>query len=161
LAVDDLLWVDELSLRWLIYLWRRLEGLPVLIAASTRPPRREHAPLLAELLTVDRVEVLCPGPLSQPAGGPLIREQLGRQPDPAFVAACTAATAANPFVLRELLFDLAADGVEPAAAQVPALAERVPAQVQRAVLVRLGRPQWRRESLLLPAPKIQELSVPQ
>jgi predicted ATPase len=38
-AIDDLQWADEPSLRWLIYLCRRLEGLPVLVAASTHPGR--------------------------------------------------------------------------------------------------------------------------
>lgn len=38
LAVDNLQWVDEPSLRWLVYLSHRLEGLPVLVAATTRPP---------------------------------------------------------------------------------------------------------------------------
>ena len=67
LVVDDLQWVDEPSLRWLVYLCHRLEGLPVLVAASTRPPRSGYSPLLAELLAVGRVQVLCPGPLSESA----------------------------------------------------------------------------------------------
>ncbi|MGH3781111.1 MAG: ATP-binding protein [Pseudonocardiaceae bacterium] len=39
LAIDDLQWIDEPSLRWLVYLCHRLEGLPVLVAATTRHPR--------------------------------------------------------------------------------------------------------------------------
>jgi hypothetical protein len=42
----------------------------------------------------------------------------------------------NPFVLRELVFDLIADGVAPVAAQAAGLAERVPGQVERVVLAR-------------------------
>jgi hypothetical protein len=42
-------------------------------------------------------------------------------------------------VLHELIFDLAADGVPPVAAQAVGLAERVPGQVERVVLARLGR----------------------
>jgi len=139
LAVDDLQWADEPSLRWLVYLCHRLEGLPVLVAASTRPPRPGQSPLLAELLAADGVEVLCPGSLSEPGIAQLIGEGLGAQPDPAFVSACALATGGNPFVLRELIFDLAAAGVAPGAAQVGGLAERVPAQVERVVLARLGR----------------------
>ena len=37
LVVDDLHWCDRASLRFLAYLARRLEGLPVLVAASLRP----------------------------------------------------------------------------------------------------------------------------
>jgi predicted ATPase len=139
LAVDDLHWADEPSLRWLVYLCHRLEGLPVLVAASTRPSRPGQSPLLAELLAADGVEVLCPGSLSEPAIAQLICEGLGAQPDPAFVSACALATGGNPFVLRELIFDLAAAGVAPVAAQAGGLAERVPAQVERVVLARLGR----------------------
>lgn len=106
LACDDLQWADEPSLRWLVYLCHRLEGLPVLVAATTRPPRPGDSPLLAELLAVDGAQILCPGPLSEPAVARLICQGLGAQPDPAFVAACTRVTGGNPFVLRELIFEL-------------------------------------------------------
>ena len=46
IAVDDLHWSDRSSLRFVAYLIRRLEGLPVLLMVSARPPRptgqREH-----------------------------------------------------------------------------------------------------------------------
>jgi predicted ATPase len=57
LALDDLQWADEPSLRWLIYLCHRLEGLPVLVAASIRPPRPEQSPLLAEVFTQSGTQV--------------------------------------------------------------------------------------------------------
>ncbi|MGH3550004.1 MAG: AAA family ATPase [Pseudonocardiaceae bacterium] len=139
LAVDDLHWADEPSLRWLVYLCHRLEGLPVLVAATTRPPRPGHAPLLAELLALSGVQILCPSPLSEPAVAELVCERLGAQPDPVFVAACAKVSGGNPFVLRELIFDLAADGIEPDVAQAAGLAERVPGQVERVVSARLGR----------------------
>ena len=34
LAIDDLHWADTPSLRWLLYLTRRLEGVPLLVAAA-------------------------------------------------------------------------------------------------------------------------------
>ncbi|MGH3636840.1 MAG: AAA family ATPase, partial [Mycobacterium sp.] len=139
LAVDDLHWADEPSLRWLVYLCHRLEGLPVLVAATTRPPRPGHSPLLGEMLAMSGVRILCPGPLSEPAVAGLICEGLGAQPDPTFVTACATVSGGNPFVLRELIFDLAADGVAPVAAQAAGVVERVPAQVERAVSARLGR----------------------
>jgi DNA-binding NarL/FixJ family response regulator len=139
LAVDDLQWADEPSLRWLVYLCHRLEGLPVLVAATTRPPRSGHSPLLTELLAVRGIQILCPGPLSEAAVGRLVGEGLGARPDPTFVYSCAAATGGNPFMLRELILDLAADGVEPGAAQAADVAQRVPGQVERTVLARLGR----------------------
>jgi predicted ATPase len=39
LAVDDLHWTDEPSLRWLGYVARRLEGLPLLLVTATK---RDH-----------------------------------------------------------------------------------------------------------------------
>jgi hypothetical protein len=38
LVVDDAHWADPESLRFLVHLARRLEGLPVLLAVATRPP---------------------------------------------------------------------------------------------------------------------------
>ncbi|HJT04782.1 MAG TPA: AAA family ATPase [Pseudonocardiaceae bacterium] len=139
LAVDDLQWADEPSLRWLVYLWHRLEGLPVLVAATTRPPRSGHSPLLTELLAVRGIQIVHPGPLSEAAVGRLIYAGLGARPDPAFVSSCAAATGGNPFMLRELILDLTADGVEPGAALAAKVAERVPGRVERTVLARLGR----------------------
>jgi hypothetical protein len=60
-------------------------------------------------------------------------------PDQAFVDACARASGGNPFVLRELIYDLAADGVAPVAAQATGVAERVPSQVERTVLCQLPR----------------------
>lgn len=139
LGCDDLQWADEPSLQWLICLCHRLEGLPVLVTATTRPPHPEHSPLLPELLAVSGAQILSPGPLSEPAVTQLIRERLGAQPDPSFVTACATVSGGNPFMLHELIVDLATDGVAPIAAQAAGLAERVPGQVGRVVLARLGR----------------------
>lgn len=139
LAIDDLQWADEPSLRWLVYLCHRLEGLPVLVAATTSPLRRGHCQLLAELLTVGSVQVLSPGALSSSAVARLIHDGLHAVPDQAFVDACARASGGNPFVLRELIHDLAADGVAPVAAQATGVAERIPSQVERTVLARLRR----------------------
>jgi len=92
LAVDDLQWADEPSLRWLVYLSHRLEGLPVLVAAMTHPPHLGHSPLLAELLAVGGVRVVSPGALSEPSVAQLVSAGLGIAPDPAFVSACAKAS---------------------------------------------------------------------
>jgi hypothetical protein len=49
------------------------------------------------------------------------------------------ATAGDPFLLSELIYDLAADGISPIAAEAAGVTQRVPGKVQRAVLARLGR----------------------
>ena len=43
LAIDDLYWADTPSLRWLLYLTRRLEGVPLLVAAARGRPRERAA----------------------------------------------------------------------------------------------------------------------
>src|SRR5436190_4348921 len=66
LAIDDLHWADKPSLRWLAYLVRRLEGLPVLVVACLRPadPGSEESPL-AELLSDPAAFIVRPAPLSE------------------------------------------------------------------------------------------------
>jgi DNA-binding NarL/FixJ family response regulator len=139
LACDDLQWADEPSLRWLIYFCHRLERLPVLVAVTTRPPRPGHSPLLAELLAMGQTQILRPRLLSETAVTQLLSQGMGTAPDAMFVSACAKATGGNPFMLHELIVDLAAQGIEPVAAQAASVAEQVPDQVQRSVLVRLSR----------------------
>ncbi len=78
-------------------------------------------------------------PLSGSAVARMIRDGLNSEPDPVFVAACAQASGGNPFVLRVLLVDLVMDGVAPVATQAAGVAQRIPGQVQRAVLARLVR----------------------
>jgi DNA-binding CsgD family transcriptional regulator len=139
MVIDDLQWADELSLRWLIYLCHRLEGLPVLIAATTRQPRPKGSPLLAELLAMHGAQLACPSPLSELAVVQLLHQRLGAPPEPTFATVCVKVSGGNPFMLHELISDLLADGVAPVAAQAAGVAERVPAQVGRVVLARLER----------------------
>ena len=67
-TVDDAHWADVASLRWLIYLARRLVGVPLALVLATRPA--EPGPvqeLLDELLVIPEVAVLQPGGLSEQA----------------------------------------------------------------------------------------------
>jgi predicted ATPase len=68
LIVDDLHWADEPSLRWLSYLARRLEGLPIVLLVATRPPQQsEHPALETELLMDPAAVVIRPATLSDEA----------------------------------------------------------------------------------------------
>ena len=40
IVVDDIHWADDAPLRWLLYLSRRLEGLPLVLIGATRPPEQ-------------------------------------------------------------------------------------------------------------------------
>ena len=118
LAVDDLHWCDRPSLRFLAYLARRLEGLPILLATTVRSGDPGTDPtLLAEIALDPAAQALEPGPLSATGAAALVRERLGAAAEPAFCEACHAATGGNPLLLRQLLRALEAERVEPVAAQ--------------------------------------------
>jgi DNA-binding CsgD family transcriptional regulator len=140
LAIDDLHWCDRASLRFLAYLTRRLEGLPVLVLGSVRP-REQGADevLLAELTTDPGVQVLTPRPLSAQAAVAMARARLGDDVDDTFGGACHASTGGNPLLLRELLKTLSTERVTPDAAHVDVVAKLGPRAAARAVLLRLAR----------------------
>ena len=138
LAVDDLHWADRPSLRWLGYLVRRLEGLPVLVVACLRPKEAED-PLLAEVVSDPFALVLRPPPLTEAAVGVLVREALSPDADAGFCAACFAATGGNPLLVRELLAALASQGVSPTADKAATVRQIGPEGVLRSVRLRLSR----------------------
>ncbi len=140
LALDDLHWCDRPSLRFLAYLTRRLEDLPLLVVGSLRPsePGADQA-LLAELTSDPHAQVLVPGLLTATGCAEFVRRRLGDAVEPAFAEACHVSTRGNPLLLNELLKALAADRVEPTAANVAVVAELGPRAASRAVLMRLAR----------------------
>jgi class 3 adenylate cyclase/DNA-binding CsgD family transcriptional regulator len=138
LAIDDVQWSDPQSLRWLAYLTRRLEGVPVCVLATLRPIDDEH-PLLAELLADPAATIVRPSALSAPSVAELVRQELGTDAEEAFCLASHHATGGNPLLLRELLRTLAAEDVAPVAASVPVVERLAPDAVTRSVRLRLGR----------------------
>jgi DNA-binding CsgD family transcriptional regulator len=140
LAVDDLHWSDRPSLRFLVYLARRLEGLPVLVAGTLRPAEPDaDAALLGELAHDPLTEMVRPAALSVAAVGGVVRARLGEDAGEAFAGACHAATGGNPLLLSELLKALDAEGVAPTAANVRVVEDIGPRAASRAVLLRLAR----------------------
>ena len=70
IVIDDLHWTDAPTLRWLSFLSRRLEGLPLLVVLGTRPPEVSvETELLTELISDPNVLVIRPTALSEPAVG--------------------------------------------------------------------------------------------
>ncbi len=140
LLVDDAQWADGPSLRWLAYLARRLEGLPVVLALALRSGEAGAAHAMLEALADEASpEVIEPPALSESAITVLLRNRLRHEPDGAFVAACSAATGGNPFLLCELVASLAADRVVPTASQAGRIRAAGPRAVRESVLRRLGR----------------------
>jgi DNA-binding CsgD family transcriptional regulator len=140
LIVDDAHWADVDSLRWLGYLARRVEALPVLalLAVRTREPGQER-PILDVLANEPNVEVLALQPLTEAATAQLIKRRLGRGADSAFSLACHEATGGNPFYLDELLALIRDEGLEPTTENADRVPRLAPATVARTILLRLGR----------------------
>src|SRR4029450_4621627 len=117
LAIDDLHWADTPSLRWLLYLTRRLEGVPLLVVAGTRPPEGEgHDPMLvAELIADPEAAAIRPEPLGRASIAVLARERHGLEPDEAFCAALESATGGNPLFVGAVLDAVARAGTSPTA----------------------------------------------
>jgi tetratricopeptide (TPR) repeat protein len=139
-SIDDLHWCDVPSLRFLAYLARRLEGLPILLVGTLRPSElggREV--LLDEIARAPSAVCVRPDPLSEAAVEELVRRRLGPAAEEAFVRACHATTGGNPLLLDQLLSSLVADGVQPKADHVSVVRNIGPRAVSRTVFGRLGR----------------------
>ncbi|HMQ37753.1 MAG TPA: AAA family ATPase [Micropruina sp.] len=123
LVLEDLHWADQASLDALLFLGRRLEGLPVLIVASYRhdevSPRHRLTRLLGGLVGLPEVRRIVLPPLS-PDG---VRILVDRSRATLDVDALHARTGGNPFFVTEVL----AGG-----------AETVPDSVRDAVMARFA-----------------------
>jgi DNA-binding SARP family transcriptional activator len=140
LSVDNLQWSDGPSLRYLAYLARRLDGLPVIVATTLRSGEpHDHAELLADLTDDAHAVMLRPQPLSEEATNELVCGAFGRSAAPLFVAACHRTTAGNPLLLRQLLQALVTEDVKPDAAHAHAVLAVGSRAVSSQVLMRLRR----------------------
>jgi DNA-binding CsgD family transcriptional regulator len=139
LVADDLHWADSASLRWLVFLAERLEDLGVLVVAATRPaePGADQE-LLDALMTAPAARVLHLAPLSQAATGAIVRARLP-QAAATFATACHRATGGNPFLLGELIDELAAADVSGTAGDAARVLDFGSERVGRAVRRRLRR----------------------
>jgi DNA-binding CsgD family transcriptional regulator len=139
LAVDDGHWADPPSLRFLGYLSRRLEGMPVLLLAAGRAPDPEGESLWQELASDPAAEVLRPHALSEAAATAIVRDRLGPEVDAEFSAACHRATGGNPLFLRELVAALEDAEIVPTRDAAESVTAVGPPAVGRFVLHRLER----------------------
>jgi len=134
LCVDDANWVDEPSLRFALYLAQRIDELPVVLVLACRPLESGEE-LLSEIAADPVVQRIRPKPLSAEGVVQRVCSSLFPSADAAFCDACFEVTRGNPFLLRELMAELVADGVAPSRASV----ERVRELAPRPVAVSLAR----------------------
>jgi DNA-binding CsgD family transcriptional regulator len=139
-AVDDAHWADEASLRFLIYLLRRIEALPILLVVAARPAEPGAEEVLLEPLCNDPLtRVLHPAPLSEAAASLIVRAAFSPRADAGLCRACQDATGGNPLLLRMLAHALRAEGADPTAPGGGRVAELAPQVVAASVLPRLRR----------------------
>lgn len=141
IAIDDLQWCDRPSLEYLAYLARRIESLPIVIAATVRPADSSAgAAAVRELMSDPHRLSIVPRPLGESAACAMTRERLGaKEADDAFIHELVESTGGNPLLIDELLKELAAEAVSPNSASIPRLRELGPRAASRSVLLRLAR----------------------
>jgi DNA-binding CsgD family transcriptional regulator len=138
--VDDVHWADVPSRRFLSYMLRRLDGVPVLMALALRPDEAQtDVELVQEIIRNPGARLLHPGPLSDAAISALVSDALVEPPTDQFVRACAEVTLGNPMLLRELLVELAIRGVPTSDAGIPDVRRVAPANIARMVRQRLAR----------------------
>src|SRR5262249_23825896 len=142
LLLEDVHWADEMSIRLLCFLSRRVSGWPVLIVASAREEELVDAPALdraLEELSGERHFVhLTLGPLSANDTASLVRSSI-RLDDPAAAAPLEAriwqVSQGNPFVIVETLRALGEErALSTSTASLP-----LPGSVSRVIASRLQR----------------------
>ncbi|MBV9380360.1 MAG: AAA family ATPase [Streptosporangiaceae bacterium] len=142
IAVDDVHWADQPSLRFVVHLARRVAGLRVLLVLTVREPRSGSAhdkALTASLAAETNVTVLRPAALSAAGCASLLGTTLAADPSLSFQEACRELTGGNPLLVQGLVASLAAEGVRGTDAEVPHLRRLTPGTVSRSVLLQLGR----------------------
>ncbi|HTX13246.1 MAG TPA: AAA family ATPase [Solirubrobacteraceae bacterium] len=139
LIVDDAQWLDAASTRFLLYLARRVESLPVLMAVAIRPGEGPGPGGSMVMLSELAAAVLQPAPLTEASSGKLVRGRLGPRADEDLCRSCHQATGGNPFYLRELAMALGAERVRPTVELAGRVRELGAAAIARSVIVRLAR----------------------
>jgi DNA-binding CsgD family transcriptional regulator len=139
LAIDDIQWADQPSLRFLIHLARRLDGMHAALLLVSRAEERPEQPVLRSLLLEARPPILHPSPLSESAIRTLLQAALGADPGPKLGAACHEATGGNPFLLSELVEELREQSTVGGAISPVAVSGLGPDRIAVAILLRVGR----------------------
>jgi DNA-binding CsgD family transcriptional regulator len=111
IAVDDVQWSDIPSLRHLLYLSRRLEGLQIALLVAERSGEGS-VPVLEELHEAMSLRIE-PTPLSIDGVTELIQETFDEPPSPDFALACLRQTGGYPLYLRETLLTLQERNLRP------------------------------------------------
>lgn len=137
LCVDDIHWSDAASVRFLDHLAVRIEGMPVLVLAAARSGEGTMAfGPVARLAEQPTARTLTVPPLDRDAVATVVRDRLGPQAGPDLCDACGTASGGNPFLLTELLDELARTS-QGALSEAASVAELAPSAIIRSLQLRL------------------------
>ncbi|GHE04921.1 ATP-binding protein [Streptomyces alanosinicus] len=111
LLVDDAHHADDLSQRWLAYLARRLEGVPIGLAVAGRTATgAARGALETALAACPEFPRLSLRPLSEQGTADTLAGKLGQALEPDSAAVCHAATGGNPGLLDAVAVSVARTG---------------------------------------------------
>ncbi|MCZ0727156.1 helix-turn-helix transcriptional regulator [Mycolicibacterium iranicum] len=139
LIVDDAQWADEPSLRFLLHLAPRLQGLRILVALAARTGAEGVREDLRALILVAGLPALRPRPLGEAAVASLVRANLGAGATDQLCRTCADATGGNPFLLAELLGEFRREGRAVADIDPSEVGQLVPERISHSVLLRVRR----------------------
>ncbi|WP_344126122.1 AAA family ATPase [Saccharopolyspora halophila] len=143
IVVDDAHRCDEDSLRWLDFLLRRAEDLPLLLLLACRGDELEDPAqtVVSDIVAQRASTVLELTPLVQADVGEVVAEAFDEPPHSRFVATCARVSGGNPLLLDRLLSELSRAGVSPDAEGAAAVEDVGRDVVADSVLSRLsGQP---------------------
>jgi len=135
-TVDDAHWADAASLRWLVYLARRLDELPValLVAARSGEPDAPQSLLDALAGQAGGPGRLRPEPLTPPASQALVRIEAGEDADDSLCRTVHEMAGGNPLLVQQAAATVVAEGGD-----TDALSAVRPEALARSVLHRIDR----------------------
>ena len=140
LLIDDAHWSDTASLRFLLYLARRIEGLAVLLVVATRGPESGVSRREIDLLTAEPgATVVRLAAFSLDGSQRLLATRLGGEVALAAARASHVSSGGNPFFLAEIASALREARMDADAGAVQHIRGLAPPAVSRALLLRLGR----------------------
>ncbi|HZC29053.1 MAG TPA: AAA family ATPase [Gaiellaceae bacterium] len=140
IAIDDAHWADVPSLRFLVYLARRVHVLPVLLLVAVRPEEQgARGRVLTELVADPAVDVVRPEPFTLGAVRTLVQDAFGAAPaDSQFIRGCWTTTGGNPFLVTQLIGALRAQGGRPTSTAIEQIGEVGLETVARWINLRLA-----------------------
>ncbi|GAA1067717.1 helix-turn-helix transcriptional regulator [Streptomyces asiaticus] len=124
LVLDDVHWCDERSLRWIDFLLRRADQLPLLVVLAQRSEVEPVAPAaLADILAQPRSAVIRLDPLTDAEVAEMAHQVFAGPVAPSFAERAAAVCGGNPLTVTRLLRELRAKGVAPDESGIREIAE--------------------------------------